>query len=815
MSKANDQSLAVGDLDELIVPSPPSNNDKEEQEEEKEEIQEDEDHPVDHDVVVAANSDDDSDGSESIPKPDDDIAENPDPDPDEDEVKSPPPPTLEDIERDFAKEPDAEPTAEPEPAAATAAAASPTAAPQESSSPETSTSRTKYIILGFFFLLIIVVALQSVIIGLLVNGDDDGDSDPDGVGRDVDDLDDTESSPSPSAAPTLGAAFLPLVSNPDARRLTQASTCDDCREVLPLFELLQYDVDGSTALSASVSANGFVDLACAQGNCATIDVISTDLNPTTSGEIFILSKSSSSDGNDGDTTATTSTKQMFAPVNDTLVISWEEVQLHDAEGDEGTHEGKVNAQVTLFGKTGVIEICWGDGDVKGQTFRSGVWNIDTSVYYPATGAVFDSDGFSNEFPSNTCQRFFDGDDGTVGIPVEDQPPIPFPTASPALPPISDDAGFVRVANLPGAREIISSCDDCIVTVPLPSTFLYLNVYPVRTLEVSSNGRITIADCGISNGTSCAVISVVNADLHPGLTDEGGVWVYDTAPYDSYTQAPVFEPATKFPTNESYTSTQLPVEEPAPNFPPGAVIISWEKVAFCCGVGDSPNDLPYVNAQAHIYPNGQIDMCWGDARLKSNQTFTAGILDLVEGVSFPATGQFFDDIGVSIPGRYPTYTCQTFFGACFRYFLFPLLSKTNCWTHFPFLLFAGSYSPSPPPSPSPDGGVYPGSFLFLSNFPDSRRLTGVSSCDDCEELISLPLPYPWFGNSLLEQMTISSNGQIRVDGCQTGDDDCGLIDVAFSDLDPSISGNVYFWDGTRSGNFNFSRPMEEDVELQRE
>ena len=101
--------------------------------------------------------------------------------------------------------------------------------------------------------------------------------------------------------------------------------------------------------------------------CATIDVVATDLNPALNGGIYTLAKSSS---------ASSVSRQDIAYEN--LVISWESVQVVGNErrlDEEQEEKHTVNAQVTLYGTTGVVQIYWGNRDVKGSNVRSGISDL--------------------------------------------------------------------------------------------------------------------------------------------------------------------------------------------------------------------------------------------------------------------------------------------------------------------------------------------------------------------------------------------------------------------------------------------------------
>jgi hypothetical protein len=620
-------------------------------------------------------------GDETVQVEDPYVAENEAKEEEKEEIKSEPeatsPPTIEDIQREFGGDAEApEPNTEPTPEPATAAASAPAASSEDEEAPS-HRRRWRQIILCFSILLLIVIALQGVIIGILVNRDNDdndgGNNNPD---RDIDgdneaNQDDAEEDPTeaPTAEPTVtpmtsSSSFQSIAGLPESQRLMGVSNCDDCQETVRFP--LEFQFGGSPVRAATVSSDGSLDLTCDTGTtCATIDVLAISLAiPTQTadgGGVYLLPQSSTSLG-----TAQTKQNTVFEPaVYDKLVISWESIPLYEQTDDEAV----VNVQVTLFGDSGEVEICFGQGDVNGNTFRTGVWDIEQQLYYPAVGDPFDAFGFANDFPINTCQRFLDGNDVAIPVKPTDPPAIGTATKPPQARPttaptatyttITSTSAFVPLSGRPGASvlEQASTCDECQETIQLPFRYTYLGTYPVRELDVSSNGRIYINDCGIDD-TACAVLNVVFADLLPQYTNNtGAIWVYD---------------ASADVAGDERAWKQQVIE---PDLPWGAYIISWESIPFCCELvhADDSTFFAYVSAQAHIYPNGRIDMCWGDGYLPSDQSITASILDLVEGGFYPATDRrYFDEMGQTPPGVYPSFTCQTLLGTSFEE-----LCRTSC------------------------------------------------------------------------------------------------------------------------------------------
>ena len=121
-----------------------------------------------------------------------------------------------------------------------------------------------------------------------------------------------------------------------------------------------------------------------------------------------------------------------------------------------------------------------------------------------------------------------------------------------------------------------------------------------------------------------------------------------------------------------------------------------------------------------------------------------------------------------------------------------------------LFFAGeapstppTYSPPPPLHvPAPVSELYPKPFVSLNGVQGARKIIQITDCDDCSISIRLErIPIRWFEDTYTYEMTVSSNGQMRPDGCDMWDFECAIIDVAFADLDPSQRGDVWFYDAT--------------------
>jgi hypothetical protein len=86
------------------------------------------------------------------------------------------------------------------------------------------------------------------------------------------------------------------------------------------------------------------------------------------------------------------------------------------------------------------------------------------------------------------------------------------------------------------------------------------------------------------------------------------------------------------------------------------------------------------------------------------------------------------------------------------------------------------------------------FSSLMPVSGTVRLNTVSSCDDCEEQVELPLTFYWLGRHAFSSIFVSSNGQIWIPdesnhACSSG---CvrRRIHVISGDLTPSTSGSIY-------------------------
>ena len=213
------------------------------------------------------------------------------------------------------------------------------------------------------------------------------------------------------------------------------------------------------------------------------------------------------------------------------------------------------------------------------------------------------------------------------------PPASTPTTVPTNTPISGScSAFSPIAGLAGTTVLsnLDGSDDSTELVTLPFAFNWLGAHPVTLVRVSTNGAIFVATnntpynqplcCSampIEHGSTPSRISVMHEDLDPG--DYGTVFT-------------------------RYISS-----------PDEAFIISWEGVAFHSQTGE-------VNAQAVLYPGGNVELRWGATNGgDSHDRAAAGIVDasVSPQVVLPATVQPFESNGVTPVGQFPQGKCQLF------------------------------------------------------------------------------------------------------------------------------------------------------------
>jgi hypothetical protein len=499
---------------------------------------------------------------------------------------------------------------------------------QSAPAPENSSEfpRQRWLVISCSIFLFLVIVSQAVVIGLLAIDDkDDQSNDRDIQGDDLTSpfpitiptatptATPTTNSifqPAPTATPTTNSIFQPafrsIATAPGAIRLDAVSGCDECAQSfrVPTNYILPWNLDYPVSM-VTVESNGVVTLECDfYGTCGYVDVVGMDLDPFVTGDVYILWVREQG-----------STSDQRQPVGDfpnlSLIVSWEEVMVY---GYLESQPFKVNSQVTI--SDGGVEICFGEGDVGGNIFRTGVMNVTGNGYDAATGDAFSPEGYARQFPDNTCQDFA-AEQSTMN-PTQSYTSR-WPTSSTMGPTNPSFDGFTNLSLVPEAKplETVSSCNDCTETIKLPFDFRWNGKYPIYEVIVSSNGSIDlVGECGLA--AACAQINVIAMDLDPSRDNGINVRYYERGTL-------------------------------------GLLIISWEEVPIY-NVADGR-----VSGQVILHPDGRIDVCWGSIFILSeNVFFRSNIID-VDGNVHLATGPYFDSGGQSRPFIYPEYMCQTLLG----------------------------------------------------------------------------------------------------------------------------------------------------------
>eukprot|EP00980_Cylindrotheca_fusiformis_P000801 scaffold196_cov113-Cylindrotheca_fusiformis.AAC.2 len=529
---------------------------------------------------------------------------------------------------------------------------------------------------------------------------------------------------SSTTSPT-NTGFQPLASDPAATNVTVACSCDNYFGEYALPELGNnlFWSNSDRFSNITVNSNGFLDLGCFDSAfCATIDVVAVDVDSSIEGaeygNVYVLW-----DQKDRRVTATGDQRQQRPPrTAPTLIVSWE----HDdaLDGSTASSPYRINAQVRITSEE--ITFCYGEGNVTGRLFQAGVRNNINGVFEPLAMRVFDSSGRSYIFPENSCESilmkdltnggfvpsFFPSllpsssiEESTSQTPTNDswQPsmsptngptmtptngptmtptngptiaptngptmtptndPTMTPTNGPTMAPTNDPSmppsnypsvgpscnslqptsdipgryyGFTSIARNPQATPLtfVSSCSsNCTEPTEFESfPYLWKGSYEIFQIDVNSNGSLElVGNCVNDLGEktrACAIINVASANLDPSMSTSGTtIWAMETS---------------------------------------GSYIYSFEQVPFSeDGTEEPPSQQPFITAEVHLYSDGRVDLCWGDMFREgsSNRTFVSNILDETAGISYPATGPEFNNIGESNTGRFPYSFCQMLLGTCF-------------------------------------------------------------------------------------------------------------------------------------------------------
>jgi len=193
--------------------------------------------------------------------------------------------------------------------------------------------------------------------------------------------------------------------------------------------------------------------------------------------------------------------------------------------------------------------------------------------------------------------------------------------------------YSSVVGLPGTTLLgtVSGCDDCTQSVTLPFTFMLYGDQPFTTVAVTSNGGINLDNS--TNSWCCSSfpvqlggtittprIHVIQDDLYPG--GRGNIYTRNTG---------------------------------------SSFIVEYNDVSWFLDTSTSGN------AQAELFPNGNVILRWGTATI--TDTFSAGVESDMHAPPFanPATGGTFGAGGVAT--SWPTNSCRLFSVAA--------LPETNC------------------------------------------------------------------------------------------------------------------------------------------
>lgn len=291
----------------------------------------------------------------------------------------------------------------------------------DDSIPSGMSTRSK-VMIYFCFCLSIVFILQGIIIGMLMEGNDQNNENKNSnrVASNIGEAGLTEppmlviATPTPTFSPTIGVVepspppsymFRSIASIPGA--FLWNDSCDDCSAVIypGPDDRLQWD-SFSWINEVVIDSNGFFTLNCQlYGICGKIDVTGgLDLAPNINGNIYGLwGREPRRTGSNTDHPSHSTTMQARQrPIDEitTLTLSWEDVSLFGYS--DYNSEFRINAQVKISQQE--VVFCYGEGHVDGATFRSGISNYTNGFEFTPVGITgFDSDGFSTTFPKNTCE----------------------------------------------------------------------------------------------------------------------------------------------------------------------------------------------------------------------------------------------------------------------------------------------------------------------------------------------------------------------------------------------------------------------------
>lgn len=393
--------------------------------------------------------------------------------------------------------------------------------------------------------------------------------------------------------------------------------------------------------------------------------------------------------------------------------------------------------------------------------------------------------------------------------------------------------FVPLRGNPDAviLNAVSDCNDCLQTIAFTNPFIFGRISIVQ-ISVSAKGSVHLR-CQIEegrslrpndgNGKASSSSSYITIDVMASddlAPDIAGEVFYLTSP--------------STPLKLALGSAQPKSANAIRN-----VTISYEDITVEADTGKDHNSSSSTTAYAQVTLDGKFgtfQICYGNAEvvpaMNSSMAlpfvFRAGIMDYQNGMYFPALGPTFDELGYNTRGGFPNGTCIQFFNVTSTPEEHPSNPPTEASpTSVPSLEASPTSAPLREESPAP----YPSSmevsptsvpsmgkplppslsipnvirhpfvdkpFIALTHNADATLLTDVSGCDDCVQVEEVETPVGWFLGTETNLLTISSNGQIQVGLCENdygsqGGNQCGVINVAFTDLDPFRKGSVLMLD----------------------
>jgi hypothetical protein len=203
------------------------------------------------------------------------------------------------------------------------------------------------------------------------------------------------------------------------------------------------------------------------------------------------------------------------------------------------------------------------------------------------------------------------------------------------------SAYSSIVGQPGTVLLptVSGCDDCTELVTLPFTFNWYGDTPITQVQVSSNGQINI-NAGDTDNNCCSAdpvvvagaytqprIAVAQEDLYPPTG--GGIYALDTG---------------------------------------SSFIIEYDNIPFYFDVGN-------VQAQVELFPNGDIQIRWGQV-LSDGSSIAVGVEDdtRIPQDAVPATGAPFVGDGIANNPNMPQDQCRSFTAAALALGAIPTLNE---------------------------------------------------------------------------------------------------------------------------------------------